>query len=121
MRTLLLAAGLCSIAVSAIAQTPRTDPGPLTTAPDKASAATEMSAQAMFVRCFFVAATNSPIRNAGLCVCGDRPGGDLAYAGFGAQAARLLRSSATVWSDRICGGVLLALAGTMALYRRASN
>ena len=34
----------------------------------------------------------------------------LAYAGFGAQAARFLRSSAAVWLDRICGGVLLALA-----------
>ena len=45
----------------------------------------------------------------------------LGYAGFGAQAAKFLRSSAAVWLDRICGGVLLALAGTMALYRRASN
>jgi hypothetical protein len=32
VRTLLLAAGLCSISVSATAQTPRPDPGPLTIA-----------------------------------------------------------------------------------------
>jgi threonine/homoserine/homoserine lactone efflux protein len=45
----------------------------------------------------------------------------LSYAGFGAQAAKFLRSSAALWLDRICGGALLALAGTMAFYRRSVN
>jgi threonine/homoserine/homoserine lactone efflux protein len=117
--------------------------GSVTTMPDKPSAAAEMSARALFVRCFFVAATNpkgylffsaflpqfiNPASSQipqyatlafvfaaiDLAVM-------LVYAGFGAQAAKLLSSSAAMWSDRICGGVLLALAGTMALYRRASN
>lgn len=42
----------------------------------------------------------------------------LAYASAGAQAVRLLRSRGLVWLDRICGGALLALAGSLALYRR---
>lgn len=42
------------------------------------------------------------------------------YAVLGAQAARLLVGSAVRWLDRICGGVLLALAGSMAFYRRAA-
>ena len=42
----------------------------------------------------------------------------LGYAGFGAQAAKFLRSSAAVWLDRIAAR---AAAGTMALYRRASQ
>jgi threonine/homoserine/homoserine lactone efflux protein len=117
--------------------------GSVTTAPNKASAATEMTAQAMFVRCFFVAATNpkgylffsaflpqfinpaSPQVPQYVTLACVFAAIDLAvmlaYAGFGAQAAKLLRSSAAMWSNRICGGVLLALAGTMALYRRASN
>jgi len=45
----------------------------------------------------------------------------LSYAGFGAQAARFLRSTAAAWLDRICGGVLLVLAGSMTLYRRTAN
>jgi threonine/homoserine/homoserine lactone efflux protein len=44
-----------------------------------------------------------------------------AYAGFGARAAKFLRSSAAIWLDRTCGAALVALAGTMALYRRNSN
>ena len=42
----------------------------------------------------------------------------LAYASAGAQAVRLLRSRGLMWLDRICGGALLALAGSLALYRR---
>jgi threonine/homoserine/homoserine lactone efflux protein len=45
----------------------------------------------------------------------------LSYAGFGAQAARFLRSSAAAWLDRMCGGALLVLAGSMTLYRRTVN
>jgi threonine/homoserine/homoserine lactone efflux protein len=44
----------------------------------------------------------------------------LGYALLGAQAVRLLRRSGALWLDRVCGGALLALAGTLAFYRRAS-
>ncbi len=43
----------------------------------------------------------------------------LAYAFTGARAVRLLRRNAMRWLDRVCGGALLALAGSLALYRRA--
>lgn len=42
----------------------------------------------------------------------------LAYASAGAQAIRLLRARGVLWLDRVCGGALLALAGSLALYRR---
>lgn len=42
------------------------------------------------------------------------------YALLGAQAARVLVGSAARWLDRICGGALLALAGSLAFYRRAA-
>ncbi|WP_140635809.1 LysE family translocator [Methylibium rhizosphaerae] len=42
----------------------------------------------------------------------------LAYAAAGAQAIRALRANGVLWLDRLCGGVLLALAGSLALYRR---
>jgi threonine/homoserine/homoserine lactone efflux protein len=42
----------------------------------------------------------------------------LAYAIAGAQAIRFLRAKGVLWVDRICGGALLALAGSLALYRR---
>ena len=45
----------------------------------------------------------------------------LAYAFAGSRAARLLRGRAVLWLDRLCGGMLLALAGSLAFYRRASN
>ncbi len=45
----------------------------------------------------------------------------LAYALLGSQAVRLLRQSGALWLDRICGGVLLALAGSLAFYRRANT
>jgi threonine/homoserine/homoserine lactone efflux protein len=117
--------------------------GSVATALDKVSKAAQMSARAMFVRCFLVAATNPkgylffsaflpqfidpaspqiPQYFTLACVFAAIDFAVmLGYAGFGAQAAKFLRSSAAVWLDRICGGVLLALAGTMALYRRASN
>lgn len=44
----------------------------------------------------------------------------LAYALIGARAVRLLRRDAVVWLDRCCGGALLALAGSLAFYRRGA-
>ena len=44
-----------------------------------------------------------------------------AYALTGARAVRLLKASAVKWLDRVCGGALLALAGSLAFYRRASS
>jgi len=41
-----------------------------------------------------------------------------AYASTGAQAIRFLRARGVLWLDRICGGALLALAGSLAFYRR---
>lgn len=43
------------------------------------------------------------------------------YAAFGSQAVRLLKSSGAIWLDRISGGAMLALAGSLALYRRAAT
>jgi threonine/homoserine/homoserine lactone efflux protein len=40
------------------------------------------------------------------------------YAAAGANAVRFLRAKGVLWLDRICGGALLALAGSLALYRR---
>lgn len=45
----------------------------------------------------------------------------LAYAFAGSRAARLLRGQAALWLDRLCGGMLVALAGSLAFYRRATN
>lgn len=45
----------------------------------------------------------------------------VSYAIFGSQAATMLRTSGAMWLDRICGGALLALAGSLAFYRRATN
>ncbi len=42
----------------------------------------------------------------------------LAYAFIGARAIRLLKARATRWLNRLCGGALLALAGSLAVYRR---
>jgi threonine/homoserine/homoserine lactone efflux protein len=43
-----------------------------------------------------------------------------AYALIGARAVSLLRRRAILWMDRTCGAVLLALAGSLAFYRRGS-
>lgn len=40
------------------------------------------------------------------------------YASAGARAIRCLRGNGVLWLDRLCGGALLALAGSLALYRR---
>jgi threonine/homoserine/homoserine lactone efflux protein len=45
----------------------------------------------------------------------------LAYALLGSQAVRLLKQSGALWLDRICGGALLTLAGSLAFYRRANT
>lgn len=42
----------------------------------------------------------------------------LAYAVVGARAVKLLQRRAILWLDRCCGGALLALAGSLAFYRR---
>ncbi|MCU4118856.1 LysE family translocator [Variovorax sp. N23] len=44
----------------------------------------------------------------------------LVYAYVGARAVRLLRASAVRWVDRTCGAMLLALAGSLAFYRRGT-
>ena len=44
----------------------------------------------------------------------------LAYAAIGARAVKLLHRRALVWLDRACGSALLALAGSLALYRRSA-
>jgi threonine/homoserine/homoserine lactone efflux protein len=44
----------------------------------------------------------------------------LGYAIAGAHAVRVLKASATKWLDRACGAALLALAGSLAFYRRAN-
>ncbi|ASY57658.1 MULTISPECIES: LysE family translocator [Sinorhizobium] len=43
------------------------------------------------------------------------------YALLGSQALRFLKRSGAVWLDRVCGGALLALAGSLAFYRRATT
>lgn len=44
----------------------------------------------------------------------------LGYAFMGAHAVRLLRRRAVLWLDRCCGAVLLALAGSLAVYRKSN-
>lgn len=44
----------------------------------------------------------------------------LGYAMAGAQAIRALKANGVLWLDRICGGALLALAGSLAFYRRSA-
>ncbi len=43
------------------------------------------------------------------------------YAILGSRAVRLLKKQGALWLDRLCGGALLALAGSLAFYRRAST
>ena len=42
------------------------------------------------------------------------------YALLGSQAMRLLRARGAVWIDRVCGAVLIGLAGWLAFARRAA-
>lgn len=44
-----------------------------------------------------------------------------AYALLGAQAMHFLKQKGALWLDRICGGALLTLAGSLAFYRRAAQ
>lgn len=44
----------------------------------------------------------------------------LAYAFVGAKAIALLKASAVRWIDRVCGATLLALAGSLAFYKRSN-
>jgi threonine/homoserine/homoserine lactone efflux protein len=44
----------------------------------------------------------------------------LGYAFIGARAVRVLKASAAKWLDRTCGAALLALAGSLAFYRRSN-
>ncbi|HMA50634.1 MAG TPA: LysE family translocator [Magnetospirillaceae bacterium] len=44
----------------------------------------------------------------------------LAYAAAGSKAVKLLKHKGALWIERACGGALLALAGSLAFYRRAS-
>jgi threonine/homoserine/homoserine lactone efflux protein len=44
-----------------------------------------------------------------------------AYAAVGAHAIRLLKRRAVLWLDRCCGAALLALSGSLVLYRHAAN
>jgi threonine/homoserine/homoserine lactone efflux protein len=43
-----------------------------------------------------------------------------AYAAAGSQVVRLLSRRGALWLDRVCGAVLLALAGVLAISRRAN-
>jgi threonine/homoserine/homoserine lactone efflux protein len=43
-----------------------------------------------------------------------------AYAAIGAHAIHLLRRRALLWLDRCCGAALLALSGSLLLYRRGT-
>jgi threonine/homoserine/homoserine lactone efflux protein len=43
------------------------------------------------------------------------------YALLGSRAVHLLKRKGALWLDRLCGGALLALAGSLALYRRAAS
>jgi threonine/homoserine/homoserine lactone efflux protein len=45
----------------------------------------------------------------------------LGYAMAGARAVRWLKAGAVQWLDRACGGALLALAGSLAFWRRAGT
>jgi threonine/homoserine/homoserine lactone efflux protein len=43
------------------------------------------------------------------------------YALLGSRAVHLLKKKGALWLDRLCGGALLALAGSLAFYRRAAS
>lgn len=43
----------------------------------------------------------------------------LAYATLGAQLVRAFQGSGLRWLNRICGSLMIGLAGTLALYRRS--
>jgi threonine/homoserine/homoserine lactone efflux protein len=100
------------------------------------------SARALFLKCFLVAVTNpkgylfvSAFLPQFIDPAAPQPGQYLAlavvfaavdlavmagYAALGSRAARVLRRRGAIWLDRVCGGVFLALAGSLAFYRRAT-
>jgi threonine/homoserine/homoserine lactone efflux protein len=108
----------------------------------RAAEAVSGSASALFLKCFLVAATNpkgylffsaflpqfvdpsTPQVPQYLALALVFAMIDLAvmsgYAALGSRAARVLRRSWALWLDRFCGGVFLALAGSLALYRRSA-
>lgn len=43
------------------------------------------------------------------------------YALIGSRAVRVLTRQGVMWLDRLCGGALIALAGSLALYRRTAS
>jgi threonine/homoserine/homoserine lactone efflux protein len=110
---------------------------------DRASRSSEATSVTLFTRCFVVAATNPKgylFFSAFLPQFVDPAKPQIfqyallaiifatidfvvmfTYAGLGSRAAKFLRSAAAAWLDRLCGGALLALAGTMAFYRRVAN
>ncbi|MGE8686996.1 MAG: LysE family translocator [Achromobacter sp.] len=45
----------------------------------------------------------------------------LVYAALGAQMVRAFRGAGLRWLNRACGGLLIGLAGTLALYRRGGS
>jgi threonine/homoserine/homoserine lactone efflux protein len=117
--------------------------GSATAALERASRSPAAPAHALFMRCFLVAVTNpkgylffsaflpqfvdpaKPQANQYVVLAIVFATLDfvvmLAYAGFGSRAASFLRSTAAVWLDRLCGGALLTLAGSMAFYRRVTS
>ena len=44
----------------------------------------------------------------------------LAYAALGAQMVRAFQGAGLRWLNRVCGGLLIGLAATLALYRRSA-
>ncbi|MGE8674772.1 MAG: LysE family translocator [Achromobacter kerstersii] len=44
----------------------------------------------------------------------------LVYATLGAQLVRAFQGSGLRWLNRVCGGLMIGLAGTLALYRRGA-
>jgi threonine/homoserine/homoserine lactone efflux protein len=42
------------------------------------------------------------------------------YAMLGSRAVHILKRSGALWLDRMCGATLLALAGSLAFYRRVT-
>jgi threonine/homoserine/homoserine lactone efflux protein len=108
--------------------------------PEAGSAASAGSARAIFLRSFLVAVTNpkgylffsaflpqfidmSRAQAPQYAVLALTAGViDFAvmfgYAATGSQTMRWLRGQGALWIERCCGGALLALAGSLALYRR---
>lgn len=116
--------------------------GSVTVDADGAATATRPSARTLFRRSFTVAVTNpkgylfvsaflpqfidahAPLvpqyLSLGVVFCAIDFAVMLGYALLGSQAMRFLRQRGAIWLDRVCGGALLALAGSLAFLRRQS-